>query len=256
METPASDRSFRWSLMCSYWCAVLSGGRTASWGSAGGGQGVLRRVDDGQAVPFSGTGTPADPFVAEGLSITVAGAPAAGDRVLIAPTRYGAESIARAIDDPQAIAMAAPTRSLADLGNIGNGTISPTTVVDRTDPGLLNTATIEFTGPNTYSINGAGAFAYTAGDPITINGSGFTISGTPSAGDRFTIEANTGCKRRRLDAPDPAESRGAVRDSRECGKRATREVRCQPRRRSGESPEVPAGLPGGGTGRQHCEHLV
>lgn len=152
----------------------------------------LRRVDGGQSVALSGSGTPADPFVAEGLSITVAGAPAAGDRVLIAPTRYGADSLARAIDDPQAIAMAAPTRSLADIGNIGNGSITPTTIVDRTDPGLLNTAIIEFTGPNTYSINGAGSFAYTAGDPITINGSEVTISGAPSTGDRFTIEANTG----------------------------------------------------------------
>jgi len=51
---------------------------------------------------------------------------------------------------------------------------------------------IEFTGPGTYSVNGAGAFAYTDGDPIVINGSTVTINGTPAVGDQFTIEANYG----------------------------------------------------------------
>ena len=51
---------------------------------------------------------------------------------------------------------------------------------------------IEFTAPNTYTINGAGAFAYTPGGTITINGSEFNITGAPQVGDQFTLEANFG----------------------------------------------------------------
>jgi flagellar hook-associated protein 1 FlgK len=153
---------------------------------------TLNRADNGQAVAMAGTGTVGDPFVAEGLSITVGGAPAAGDRILIQPTANVAGSISRAITDPQAIAMAAPTRVQADFDNIGNASLSATAVVDRNDPDLLTGAVIEFTGPNTYSIDGAGAFAYVSGEPVVINGSSFSISGTPAAGDRFTLEANSG----------------------------------------------------------------
>jgi flagellar hook-associated protein 1 FlgK len=56
----------------------------------------------------------------------------------------------------------------------------------------LTTAVIDFTSPATYSINGAGSFAYTDGTPIVVNGSEFTITGSPLAGDRFTLEANFG----------------------------------------------------------------
>jgi flagellar hook-associated protein 1 FlgK len=65
-------------------------------------------------------------------------------------------------------------------------------VVDPSDPALLTSAVIEFTSPTTYSINGAGSFAYTDGDPIVINGSSVMISGAPSVGDQFTVEANYG----------------------------------------------------------------
>jgi flagellar hook-associated protein 1 FlgK len=153
---------------------------------------ALTRTDTGQTVAMTGTGTVADPFVADGLSISVAGAQDAGDRILIRPTRDVAASIDRAIDDPQAIAMAAPTRTLRDSGNIGDAEISASSVVDRNDPNLLTPAVIEFTGPATYSIDGAGSYAYVSGEPIVVNGSSFSISGSPAIGDRFSLEANTG----------------------------------------------------------------
>jgi flagellar hook-associated protein 1 FlgK len=152
----------------------------------------LAKRTTGQVIPMAGSGTPADPFVADGLSISVSGAPAAGDRILIRSASDATGSLGVLITDSQAIAMAAPTRTLTSNANLGNGIVSAATVADIGDPGLLTTAVIEFTSPTTYSINGAGSFAYTEGAPIAVNGSEFTISGSPLAGDRFTLEANFG----------------------------------------------------------------
>ena len=153
---------------------------------------TLTRFGSDQALPLTGTGTVADPFVAEGLEISVAGAPVAGDRLLIQSARNAAESFSVTMTDAQSIALALPTRSSASLANLGDASISGTRVADVSDPGLLSTSLIEFTTPTTYSINGAGAFAYTDGQPIVVNGTEVTISGAPQPGDQFTIEANFG----------------------------------------------------------------
>lgn len=152
----------------------------------------LTRTDNNTSVPLTGSGTAADPLVGDGVSIVVGGSPAAGDRLLISPAQNAAGSIRSIVSDPQAIAMAAPTRSSASFTNTGNASIGSASVVDPDDPALLSSAVIEFTGPATYSINGAGSFAFTDGSPITVNGSVFSISGTPAVGDQFTIEANYG----------------------------------------------------------------
>ncbi|MDH3747763.1 MAG: flagellar hook-associated protein FlgK [Gammaproteobacteria bacterium] len=152
----------------------------------------LTRQDNGAVIPLSGAGTAADPFVGDGIAIEVGGAPAAGDRLLIRTGQDAAGSIQNLIREPLDIAMAAPTRSAASLANTGNATISAASASDPTDPALLTSAVIEFIDPTTYSINGAGAFAYTEGDPIIINGTTVTINGSPFAGDQFTIDANFG----------------------------------------------------------------
>jgi len=152
----------------------------------------LTRASNGQSVAMSGSGTAGDPFLVEGLSIEVGGAPTVGDQVMIRSGRGMAASMSVLISDPQAIAMAAPTRTLQSSNNLGDASISATTTVDPANPALLTTSVIEFTGPTTYSINGAGSFNYVDGDPITINGTQFSISGVPRAGDRFTLEPNFG----------------------------------------------------------------
>lgn len=152
----------------------------------------LTREDSGEVFALSGSGSAADPFVAEGIEIVVAGAPAAGDRLMIRTGQDAATSIRNLISDPQSIAMAAPTRSSASFGNTGSATISAAAVSDRTDPALLSSAVIQFTSPSTYTINGAGNFNYIDGDPITVNGSSFAISGAPAIGDQFTLEPNYG----------------------------------------------------------------
>lgn len=147
---------------------------------------------DGAAIAMTGTGTAVDPFVADGLSLSIAGAPAAGDRFQIRPVQAAATGLDVAITQTNRIAAAAPMRTLADAANSGTGIISAPRVVDATDPALLTPLTIAFTAANTYQINGAGAFAYTPGSTISVNGLEFEISDNPAPGDVFTVVPNSG----------------------------------------------------------------
>jgi len=152
----------------------------------------LTRSDTNTSITLTGTGTVGDPLIGDGINIVVGGAPAAGDRLLIRSSYGAASSVQSVVTDPQAIALAAPTRSSASFANTGDASVSAASVLDAGDPALLSSALIEFTSPTTYSINGAGSFSYTDGSAIVINGSSIAISGTPAVGDQFSIEANYG----------------------------------------------------------------
>jgi flagellar hook-associated protein 1 FlgK len=152
----------------------------------------LRREDTGATVTLTGTGTVADPFKGDGLDIVVSGAANTNDSFLIRPTRQAVSGLSVAITDPAKIAAAAPIKTLAASANTGSGKISAGSVVDATDPNLRSTATIAFTSPTTYTINGAGSFTYTPGSDITVNGAKFAITGTPATGDQFTVQDNAG----------------------------------------------------------------
>ena len=95
-----------------------------------------------------------------------------------------------ALTDPSGIAAAGAIQTSAADTNTGSATISGGTVVDAANPNLLNTTTIQFLTPTTYSVNGAGSFAYTSGGNIALNGWQVQISGTPAAGDVFTVQSN------------------------------------------------------------------
>ncbi len=123
----------------------------------------------------------------------------AGDRFLISPVHNAAGNAAVAITDPRNIAAAAPI--LAQAGSLGpNSTaaIAPGTVTSGppTDPNLTQTVTITFTGSGTFDVTGTGTgnptgVAYTSGGDISFNGWTTQISGTPEAGDVFTIQVNS-----------------------------------------------------------------
>jgi flagellar hook-associated protein 1 FlgK len=152
----------------------------------------LTNAADGTAVPFSGSGTVAAPLTADGLSIVLSGTPAAGDKFLIQPTLRAAGSFSLLLNNASKIAAAGAVQASAAAGNTGSATISGGTVVNAADPALLATTTLTFTSPTTYSINGAGSFVYTPGGNISQNGWQVAISGTPAAGDTFTVRSNAG----------------------------------------------------------------
>jgi flagellar hook-associated protein 1 FlgK len=156
----------------------------------------------GQPATVSGAGTVASPLVIGGISLVASGgASANGDTFLVKPTAQAARTIATTFTDPRLIAAAAPVQSSAALSNLGNATIGPAAVqtsvpVSSTplplNPALLTPASLVFQNPpTTFRINGGAPQAYTSGQPIVANGWTTTITGTPAAGDTFTVRPNT-----------------------------------------------------------------
>ncbi len=150
---------------------------------------TARGLNTGNNLTISGAGTPADPLLVEGLSFTVSGSANAGDNFQVKAGLNALNNLSVALDDPSGIAAAAPIRSSSSIINQGNGSIDTGTVLDINDPNLLTTATIEFTDPNNFTINGSGPFTFTAGDPIDANGWRVVINGNPATGDQFTVSA-------------------------------------------------------------------
>ncbi|KRG71008.1 flagellar hook-associated protein FlgK [Pseudoxanthomonas dokdonensis] len=146
--------------------------------------------DTGAAIALSGSGTATDPWQVNGVSLVLAsGTPATNDRFLLQPSAGAAGAISVAITDPARIAAATPVRSSAGLGNTGSGKLSGLAVNDASNPSLRDSVDIEFLDAGQYTIDGAGPFAYSAGQSISYNGWSITLDAAPAAGDSFTISA-------------------------------------------------------------------
>jgi flagellar hook-associated protein 1 FlgK len=151
----------------------------------------LINQSSGASVALSGSGTAASPLTGAGLQIVVDGTPAAGDQFLVQPTHFAAGALQVAITDPGLIAAATPVQTAASTSDKGSATIGTAQVTDVTNSNLLSTSTIQFTSSTSYTVNGAGSYSYTSGGNIAVNGVQVQITGTPAAGDSFTLSANT-----------------------------------------------------------------
>ena len=176
-----------------------------SWG--------LTRADNGAAVAMTGSGTGADPFRFDGVSLVVSGAPAAGDSFLLRPTRNGAARIGTLLSDPRSIAAADVVATEAPAGNSGTGVIGPGALVDRTgSTKLAAPVTLTFDSANNwFNVSTGGTLAYNpatdAGSDLTLTLAGlgdfsFSMHGIPADGDQFVLSDNTGA---------PGDNRNALR---------------------------------------------
>ncbi|MBL8490268.1 MAG: flagellar hook-associated protein FlgK, partial [Rhodocyclaceae bacterium] len=160
---------------------------------------IVTRLADNTVV--STTASLAPPVVVDGMTITAGTwAPAANDSIMVLPTRTGAHDLGVAITDARNVAAAAPVRSAANVANTGTGKVSAGSVDAPPPPGanLRNTVTITFdTPPGTFDVFDATLgvalatnVAYTPGADIGYNGWTMQISGSPAAGDVFTMSSN------------------------------------------------------------------
>jgi flagellar hook-associated protein 1 FlgK len=160
---------------------------------------LLTRLSDGRTTSASfasATGYPHSLQV-DGLSVTLSAGAVVNDRWTIEPTRFAASSIRLALSDTAAIAAAAPIRTAAALTNSSRATISAGAVTSVVDLPLAATVTLTFNAAaGQFAVSGAvppvSPITYSAGSPIGFNGLSFSITGTPSNGDSFTISRNTG----------------------------------------------------------------
>lgn len=182
---------------------------------------TLTRLNDGQSYSIdTGGASPYTTAAIDGLSLTITAGAAAGDNFLIRPTANAVNNLGVAIGDPAKIAAAAPIRTAAALGNVGNATISAG-AVNSPDNRLV----VEFTAPGVYDVRDettgatlAAGLSYSSGGNIRFNGVTFQISNGgsgPAAGDVFYVDkkvtgadaANTGGARISptvtVSAPDP-----------------------------------------------------
>ncbi len=159
--------------------------------TAGGWQ--LRRADTGTVVPMTGTGTSADPFVADGMSIVVPPGAALNDRFMIQPTANAVSGMNLLIKDPAKVAAAAPITSSQGANNTGTGKITAGEVLNPGNPNLRSPVTITFQSATQYTVSGdPTVYTYTPGANIDVNGWRVQVSGTPSAGDTFSVTDNAG----------------------------------------------------------------
>ncbi|WP_045727452.1 flagellar hook-associated protein FlgK [Xanthomonas sp. GPE 39] len=145
------------------------------------------RADTGASVAMTGSGTGADPFMVNGVSLQVSGTAAAGDKFLVQPTASAINNLSVAITDPSRIAAATPIKATVSLNNQGTGIVSKVQAVDATNANLLTPSNIAFVDATHYTIDGTGPFAYTAGQTISANGWSMTLDGKPSPGDSFAV---------------------------------------------------------------------
>jgi flagellar hook-associated protein 1 FlgK len=154
----------------------------------------LTRVTDGAVTTFS-----TFPQTIDGVSLNLAGSPAAGDSFLIRPTVDGAKAFSVAISNTSLIAAAAPIRTAATSTNTGSGNISAGSVNAPPPPNanLQQPVTITFSSATTFDVSGTGTgnptgLTYTPGANISYNGWSVHIAGAPASGDSFTVTSNTG----------------------------------------------------------------
>jgi flagellar hook-associated protein 1 FlgK len=172
----------------------------------------LTRLADNQVQTFTTL-----PQTIDGIAIAQgAWAPNAGDSILIQPTRQGARNINTAFSDVRLIAAAAPVTTSVALTNTGTGSIDAGTAVDTANAAFATFTTtgqlappilVKFDNPpTTFTVydntNPAAPAALETGIPYTVGADAFPtpglldygyrikISGTPAAGDQFTVDGN------------------------------------------------------------------
>ncbi|MBV1928473.1 MAG: flagellar hook-associated protein FlgK [Gammaproteobacteria bacterium] len=157
----------------------------------------LTRTSDGAS--SSGAG----PFTLDGITVSIAGAPAAGDSYLLRPVHGAAGGFGLQLNAADQFAAGVPVVSSLSLSNTGSAEITDVQVSSTTGLPLGGDITLTYNAsiPGYDVVGGpGGTIAFnpateSGGKSFTFAGSGglsFTLSGIPNAGDVITLSANAG----------------------------------------------------------------
>ena len=161
---------------------------------------TLTRLSDGTQSTTTTTPSSGSPFTMDGVSVTSATL-SAGDSFTIQPTRGAAQQLSVLIQNTSEIAAASPIQASAALSNTGTASISAGSVDPATtlNANLKDQVTITFHSPydgqydvkdTTTGATLASNKTYTDGGNISYNGWTVQVTGTPAAGDTFTVGPN------------------------------------------------------------------
>ncbi|GAA4496734.1 FlgK family flagellar hook-associated protein [Pseudaeromonas paramecii] len=181
---------------------------------------IYRLDDDGKKTGSPITGTTTFPATidldAEGLSLNLSGAPAAGDKFLLQPTLNAAGGLSRELRVADDLALASPLKLTADSNNYGTGSIKLDGVTNTDGSSGFSSGSLDSAAPHSVTIDDSGnyvvydgtggvigtAAASTGGKNLmaaiygspaaqTYPGFEFSIDGSVAPGDNFTLEFNT-----------------------------------------------------------------
>lgn len=171
-----------------------NGSATPAW--------TLTNTTTNQSVAMTGAGTAASPFIADGMSLVVTPPTTTSQSAsfVIRPTINGAQGMGLNITDTSQIAAASQIRTASGSLNTGTASISSGAANWPVNANLRDNVTITFNAPaSTFNVSDvttgatlATNVAYTSGNPVSYNGWTVSISGSPAAGDSFSVGPNNG----------------------------------------------------------------
>jgi len=151
---------------------------------------IANRTDSNGNYLFSGYASQTQPFTQAGNAVGYAGSDGVNQLQISANQRISGG------DAGDAVFMNIPGgngtfTTAAAAANTGSGSIDGGSVVNASQ-WTPDTYTIAFTSPTQYQVTDSGgnlvaSGAYASGDTIQFKGIGVTVSGTPAAGDQFTV---------------------------------------------------------------------
>ncbi|MFB2866122.1 flagellar basal body rod C-terminal domain-containing protein [Aeromonas sp. MdU4] len=182
---------------------------------------------DGKATSVATGTTPPASFQipGHGISVDLTGAPVAGDKLLLQPTKSAAAGIGQLITRSEDLALASPLKAQKNTDNSGSADIKLGGVFNTGTGSAFGTNTLNPTAPQVVKIDANGNYQVYQGDGTTLIGTApasskgqnlmsaivnpfpagaavyanpkqtpgyeFSITGTAKAGDNFTLSYNT-----------------------------------------------------------------
>ncbi|HEY3786300.1 MAG TPA: flagellar hook-associated protein FlgL [Steroidobacteraceae bacterium] len=151
---------------------------------------IGNRTDSNGNFLFAGTSSATQPFAQTANTVTYSGA-ASVSQIQISPNQRISSG-----DTGASVFMNIPAgngtfTTAAAASNTGTGSIGPGTVTNAA-AWVPDTYSVSFTSPTQYQVtNGSGTVvssgSFSDGDTISFNGVQVAISGSPAAGDQFTV---------------------------------------------------------------------